>query len=279
MPREFNNSVIYTVKAGDSLGQIAATHGVGLSELIGANQGIINDPNLIQVGWELLIPGQIATQPSTPPAGFGLEEYVVQPGDSLGALAESWATSLAAIVELNGIVDPSFIVVGQRLRRPNVPAALTGVRVREKRLGFSSYPLDPPAVLTGGFREDYGGYLHRGIDIGGVPVGTPIRAPATGTVTVHSPGDGWGSGGFGICVVLDHAGTPWWSIYAHMDRTDRSSGETVGAGEILGFVGFTGRVSPPGPAGAHLHWQVSADPAFPTDFQYIANPLDFLDAL
>jgi murein DD-endopeptidase MepM/ murein hydrolase activator NlpD len=135
----------------------------------------------------------------------------------------------------------------------------------------------PPAVVTGGFREDYGGYLHRGIDLGGVAVGTPILAPAGGIATVHRPGDGWGNGSFGICVVLDHPGTPWWSIYAHMNRANATgTGDRVEAGDIIGFVGFTGKVLPAGPGGAHVHWQLSAHPDFPIDFQYIANPLDFL---
>ena len=133
----------------------------------------------------------------------------------------------------------------------------------------------PPAIVTGGYRQDYGNYLHRGIDLGGVPVGTPILAPAAGIVTVHRPGDGWGNGSFGINVVIDHPGTPWWTIYAHMLETDRVSGEQVGAGDVIGAVGFTGFVVPEGPAGAHLHWQLSAHSGFPQGFEYIANPLHF----
>jgi murein DD-endopeptidase MepM/ murein hydrolase activator NlpD len=213
-----------------------------------------------------------------------MEEHVVAPGETRGALARRWRTTVGAIAELNGIADPNLISVGQRLRRPSVPGGTarrgaggdTMPANRSVRLTFARLPLAPPAVLTGGFREDYGGYLHRGIDLGGVPVGTPIRAPAGGTVTVHRPGDGWGNGGFGVCVVLQHPGTPWWSIYAHMDSTERRNGEVVSEGEVIGAVGFTGNVVPAGPAGAHLHWQLSADPSFPIDFQFIANPLDFL---
>jgi murein DD-endopeptidase MepM/ murein hydrolase activator NlpD len=112
--------------------------------------------------------------------------------------------------------------------------------------------------------------------MGGVPVGTPIFAPAGGIVTVHRPGDGWGDGSFGINVVIDHVGTPWWSIYAHMSDTPRVTGEEVGAGDHIGDIGFTGFVVPAGPAGAHLHWQLSAHSGFPQGFEYIANPLDFL---
>ena len=296
MPREFADSEIYTVQPNDTLGQIAADHAVSLEALIAANSGLINDPGLIRVGWQLLIPGVLAgNRRGTPPSGEGLTSYTVVEGDSLAALADRWGTTVAAIAELNGIANPSLIFVGQRLRRPGsggpspaidpgatpVVAAATNesalLAARKTRLAFRRLPLDlPPATITGGYRQDYGGYLHRGIDLGGAPVGTPIVAPAPGILTVHTPGDGWGDGSFGICVVIDHPGTPWWSIYAHMNATSLHTGETVADGDVIGEVGFTGRVEPPGPAGAHTHWQLSSHSGFPPGFEYIANPLDFL---
>lgn len=44
--------------------------------------------------------------------------YVVQPGDSLGSIAEKWGTTVEAIVEANGIANPNAIVAGVRLRMP-----------------------------------------------------------------------------------------------------------------------------------------------------------------
>ena len=290
MPREFEWAAVHVVAAGDTLGGIAAAHGVSLAELTAANVGLIEDPDFIQIGWELTIPGALAAaSTATAPAGIAEPEtHTVVAGDTLSALAERWSTPVATIAELNGIVNPDAIALGQRIRRPGRDAApsTTGAVPSEPapatepgRLEFVRWPLDlPPARVTGGYREDYGGYLHRGIDIGGAPVGTPIIAPASGIVTVHRPGDGWGSGSFGICVVLDHPGTPWWSIYAHMNGTERRNGDEVAAGDVIGTVGFTGRVVPPGPAGAHLHWQLSAHADFPIDFAFIANPLDFLRA-
>lgn len=292
MPRSFVDQQRYTVRPGDTLGGIAAAHGTTVAALVAANSGLIDDPNLIQAGWELLIPGTVAAaaEPAADnteaPAGEPVQTYTVQPGDTLSAIANRWDTTVRAIADLNGIANPNVLAVGQRLVRPGGTAsaepaepadASATADPRSSLLRFERMPLDmPPAVMTGGYREDYGGYLHRGIDIGGAPVGTPIFAPAAGIVTVHRPGDGWGSGGFGICVILDHPGTPWWSIYGHMSETNRANGDRVAAGDQIGAVGFTGKVIPPGPAGAHLHWQLSAHAGFPPDFQYIANPLDFL---
>jgi murein DD-endopeptidase MepM/ murein hydrolase activator NlpD len=298
MPREFASRAIYVVRPGDTLSGIARAHDVALDTLIAANAALVTNPNVIRVGWELVIPGAVVDVPTDPPAGAEVEVHTVVSGDTLSGLAGRWGTTVAAIAELNGIVNPNLLAVGQRLRRPaaggavvaatttttattsttstTVTAGIT-IQPRGSQLEFKRWPLPmPPARVSGGYREDYGGYLHRGIDIGGVPVGTPIVAPAAGIVTTHRPGDGWGSGSFGICVILDHPGTPWWSIYAHMDRTNRTTGEHVEVGDVIGFVGFTGRVVPPGPAGAHLHWQLSAHAWFPPDFQYTANPLDFL---
>jgi len=282
MPREFAESFVHTVVAGDTLSSIAAANRCSVAEVLAANMGLVDDPDFIQAGWELVIPGQLSgNRRETPPMGGGMTVYTVRPGDTLGELAERWGSSIDAVAELNGIVDISLIFAGQRLRRPaaalapgspsNEPASM-----RVNRLQWVRWPVDlPPAVVAGGYREDYGGYLHRGVDIGGMAVGTPVFAPASGTVTVHRPGDGWGDGSFGTCVVIDHPGTPWWSIYAHLSDAERVSGEAVAGGEIIGRVGFSGRVEPPGPAGAHLHWQVSAHSGFPPGFEYTGNPMDF----
>jgi|GEM_PF-6615563 len=292
MPREFANTVIYVVQPGDTLGAICDAHGVTLDLVLAANSGLITDAALIQPGWEIVIPGELTGSRRSPaPAGDGITSYTVEAGDSLSALAERWGTTVQEIADLNGITNPSLIFVGQRLRRPGgsaegggggaaaavqpEPAAIEPAR--SSRLEFLRWPVDmPPGVITGGYRQDYGNYLHRGIDIGHMPVGTPIFAPAGGTLAVHRPGDGWGDGSFGINVVIDHPGTPWWSIYAHMNETARQTGEVVQAGDVIGEIGFTGFVVPAGPAGAHLHWQLSAHSGFPPGFEYIANPLDFL---
>lgn len=294
MPREFADSTLYTVASGDTLGSIAHASACSLEEILAANVGLIADPNCIQVGWELLIPGRLSgNRREAAPAGAGVSLYSIEAGDTLGALADRWGTTVAAIAELNGIANPALIFVGQRIRRPGTELSVVAAQAplteqpqdtdiqpliaRTDHLAFVRWPVDtPPGIITGGYRQDYGGYLHRGIDLGGMAVGTPIFAPAGGTIAVHRPGDGWGNGSFGICVVIDHPGTPWWSIYAHMNDTFRVTGEFVTAGDVIGEIGFTGRVEPPGPAGAHLHWQLSAHSGFPQGFEYIGNPLDFL---
>lgn len=60
---------------------------------------------------------------------------------------------------------------------------------------------------------------------------------------------GW-MGGYGQLVLVDHGGGIV-TAYAHQSRLAVSSGQTVSAGQTLGYVGSTGNVT-----GAHLHFEV-----------------------
>lgn len=77
------------------------------------------------------------------------------------------------------------------------------------------------------------------------PAGTPVEAPAGGRVVVAR--DLFFSG---RTVVLDH-GLGMFSLLAHLSRLDAKEGSTVAAGDRVGLVGATGRVT-----GAHLHWSL-----------------------
>lgn len=137
-------------------------------------------------------------------------------------------------------------------------------------LVFEGYPVEGWPI-TGRFGQTEGyGYPHRGTDIG-CPTGTLVRAPAEGVVTTHRPGDGWGDGSFGNCVILDHEGTPYYSLYAHLQSFLVSNGERVGAGFPLGTSNNTGKST-----GSHLHWQVCLDPWFGVDIARSRDPESFI---
>ncbi len=106
--------VVYVVQEGDTLFSIAQAYGLTVEELAAANG--IEDTTLISVGQELVIPlFQPEPQPtatSAPPV------YVVQPGDTLTAIAERFQTTVEALVAANDIADPSLIEVGQKLVIP-----------------------------------------------------------------------------------------------------------------------------------------------------------------
>ena len=105
------NAVTYVVQPGDTLGGIAAKFGTTWQALHRANAHIIADPNVIEIGWDLVIPRSPEEEGE---GGF----YVVQPGDTLFELAQEWGCSVDDIVKLNSISDPDLIRVGQRLGKP-----------------------------------------------------------------------------------------------------------------------------------------------------------------
>ncbi|MDZ4692644.1 M23 family metallopeptidase [Terricaulis sp.] len=86
---------------------------------------------------------------------------------------------------------------------------------------------------------------HFGYDIA-VPTGTPIRAPASGVVTLANP-DMHYEGGL---VFIDH-GQGLITMYLHMSRLDVAVGDVVTQGQILGAVGSSGRAT-----GPHLCWRM-----------------------
>ena len=86
---------------------------------------------------------------------------------------------------------------------------------------------------------------HSGVDVA-APTGTPIKAPASGVVTLAEEGMYFEGG----LVLIDHG--HWLeSAFLHMSRIDVEPGQRVEKGDIIGAVGATGRVT-----GPHLHWSM-----------------------
>lgn len=120
-----------------------------------------------------------------------------------------------------------------------------------------------------GMRQRPGGArMHEGIDIA-APEGTPVYAVLPGRVT-HATGNGApGFSRYGRTVVIEHPGG-WWTLYAHLSRTDVQPGQLVRHGQQIGAVGTTAgswnrTTRQPEPAhfersAPHLHFEVRSRP-------------------
>ena len=121
--------------------------------------------------------------------------------------------------------------------------------------GTLQWPLPVAGTITSqfGYRVDpITGEVssHTGTDIA-CAEGTPILAAADGTVTVANGLDSWG-GSYGYYIQIDHGGGLE-TLYAHCSSICVTTGQ-VQAGEVIGYVGHTGRVT-----GNHLHLEVRID--------------------
>lgn len=128
-------------------------------------------------------------------------------------------------------------VVGTALRRSGSAVSIPSRMPVEGVRLTSSYGMREHPVL-GGRRA------HKGIDLA-APTGTPIYASADGMVSKAE----WFSG-YGLYVALEHGGDLQ-TRYGHMSRINVLSGQQVRKGDVIGFVGSTGRST-----GPHLHYEV-----------------------
>ena len=122
--------------------------------------------------------------------------------------------------------------------------------------GNLQWPLPVAGTITSqfGYRVDpITGEVssHTGTDIA-CAEGTPILAAADGTVTVANGLDSWG-GSYGYYIQIDHGGGLE-TLYAHCSSICVTTGQQVQAGEVIGYVGHTGRAT-----GSHLHLEVWVD--------------------
>lgn len=112
--------------------------------------------------------------------------------------------------------------------------------------GTYAWPAPYCDIVTTEFGEDG----HKGLDIAcnGSAYGLPIVAAQDGTVIRVNRTDEWGSG-WGYHIMIDHGGS-FATLYAHCSVIVTDVGEEVKKGQVIGYIGNTGRSF-----GAHLHFE------------------------
>ena len=169
-----------------------------------------------------------------------------------------------------------------------IPSNFIPARIENGR--WEGLPVSGP--ITSGyaanetFRRDLGWGEHNAIDIA-APNAEVIRCPYPGVVH-YSFGDGvdgFEEGSLGTFIVIKHTapdGSEFFTGYAHLlMQAFVSAGDSVLQGQPIGLVGYSGAVTPQGPAGAHLHFALMtgvgyfsrADDTFYDPALYVGAPL------
>lgn len=227
---------VYVVREGDTLSQIGEMFNVSVNTIRWAND--ISRSDAIQPGQTLVI---------LPISGV---RHTVEKGDTLKSIAEEYDADLDEILSFNDLTANSSLAVGDVVvvpdgvigtptptySAPRTIAASTG----SVSSGYFINPV-PGSVRTQGLH----GY--NGIDLG-ARSGTQVVAAASGEVLL-SRSSGW-NGGYGNYLVIKHDnGTQ--TLYAHLNQNIVFAGQWVVQGQVVGYVGATGRAT-----GPHLHFEV-----------------------
>ena len=125
----------YTIKSGDTLYKLASTYKTTVAAIMDLNPGI--NPNNLQVGQMICIPSEGSTTPP-PKCPVGSFAYTIKSGDTLYKLAQTYNTTVAAIIALNPGINPDNLRVGQVICIPRETPPPTKCPV-----GTFSYTIKP----------------------------------------------------------------------------------------------------------------------------------------
>ena len=204
--------------------------------------------------------------------------HTVRSGESIWRISRAYNVDLQELAEYNNIFSPNDAQPGKRLYLP--PKEKTagykklplGMSAKESRRYAKSskkksrsksiktfhgkfiWPVDGKLTSPFGIR---GGRRHDGIDIA-AKSGTPIKAAGSGRVVFSGKMRGYGN------LILIRHGDDFFTAYAHNKSNKSKKGQTVKKGQVIAYVGRTGRST-----GPHLHFEIR-------NGQKARNPLFFL---
>lgn len=115
-----SSTTTYKVVSGDTLSKIAQKFGTTYQEIAKLNG--ISNPNVIQVGQVLKIPGSnsstSSTSTTTQNTSSSYTTYTIVSGDTLSKIAQRYGTTYQELARINGISNPNIISVGQKIKVP-----------------------------------------------------------------------------------------------------------------------------------------------------------------
>jgi len=256
---------VYVVRPGDTISNIAELFKVSSDTIRWRND--IGSKEYLRAGQEILVPPQ-----------NGLYHKVAK-GDTVASLSKKYGTDSDSIVSWNSAEGDLPLEIGKEIFIPNgkpavviapakTPAKNTSStkqsssvkvvqdvpsQISKDALGEWVWPVNGGIVTQGygntSFASRSGYYkadFHGGVDIGAAR-GTEVLAAKAGTVTLSKTGY---NGGYGNYIIITHDdGTS--TRYGHNTKNMVKVGQRVVAGQVIGTVGTTGRVT-----GPHVHFEI-----------------------
>ena len=230
----------YIVREGDTLGQIAEMFDVSVGTIIWSND--IKQGDLIKNGQVLSI---------LPISGV---KHTVKKGETLNSIVKKYEGDLKETRQYNDLLDSAVLAIGDEVVIPGgvapLPKSNSRTTIRYNSLrgvggpNLTGYYIRP--ISGGRISQKLHGY--NAVDFA-APKGTPILAAASGEVII-SKDNGYWNGGYGNYIVIKHNnGTQ--TLYAHNNSNIVWRGYHVVQGQVIGYLGSTGRST-----GPHVHFEV-----------------------
>jgi murein DD-endopeptidase MepM/ murein hydrolase activator NlpD len=191
----------------------------------------------------------------------------VQGGETIAKIARYYHVSVQDLAEWNNIesadeVQPDLKLYIPKIgKKPEKAGRAPRGRGGEAKISFDrsrfAWPSDGDVMSPFGIRN---GKRHDGIDIK-AKSGDPIKAAADGLVAYNGKIRGYGN-----LLIVRHRDN-FFTVYAHNSKNKAKKGQKVAKGEVIGYVGATGRAT-----GPHLHFEVR-------EGQKARNPVFLLPAV
>ena len=255
----------YVVQPGDSISLIASKNGLTMRELCALNADIgLTAESMILPGNELTVTKEEAMLEVRLTKLVSWEEEIPYTTETTKSNEYTQGTKKVEqegrnglrlvtaqnICDASGTVLEQTILGAQVLEEPVTEKVIVGTKpitsstTQITGSGQFIWPVPQYRYCS----RWYGG-SHHGVDIC-APAGTPIYASAGGTVAKAGFNRAGAGTGYGYSIILNHSGG-YSTVYAHCISLVVQAGQTVKQGQLIGYVGSTGRSS-----GNHCHFEI-----------------------
>ncbi len=261
---------LYTVKAGDTLWEIAQKNDLTFRELCALNTNFKGEPltetSSIKEGDTLIVTKQEAllevriTKVETREEEIPFSTETTQSNEYNKGTTKTLQegenglrrVTMQNVYDTNGVLLEQTVLSTETIKEPVTKKVVVGTKKATLNgaaayIGGSGQFIWP--VPNYRYCSRWYGSGHKGVDIC-APAGTPIYASAGGTVTKAGYNKAGAGTGYGYSIIISHSGG-YTTVYAHCLSLAVSAGQTVRQGQLIGYVGSTGRSS-----GNHCHFEI-----------------------